>query len=169
MSTGNIDKLIAEVERLDREATPGPWRVEGASIRVNLPGGIEYQWATAAYPRDNNLIATYRTAAPALAAEVQRLRADLEEQRLVLAAEQGKPEGAPYNDPDRVRVLVNAERIRRGLSWRGLAHMLDMAPSGLTRWNQGKMLNIPAYLRVCAWLRAAMQAADAHMKESSHE
>ncbi len=86
----DIDTLIAEVLRLDGEATPGPWRPVGASIRVHLPGGIEYQWATAAHPRDNNLTAHYRTAAPILAAEVQRLRDEVRKLKLALVERIGE-------------------------------------------------------------------------------
>lgn len=73
----DIDAIIANVLGHDRGATPGPWRK-----------GV--LWHDGAYPvgpytrneqqanADAALIAYYRTAAPALAAEVERLRAEVE-------------------------------------------------------------------------------------------
>lgn len=128
-----------EVLRLDREATPGPWEVEMRCARyisdpntvVEVPGGIiarEIEHTVLEHDFDGAsenaaLIATYRTAAPALAREVIRLRAEVarfvdeqrrdlkdvehfrqlargymderDELRLTIAAEQGRPEGAP--------------------------------------------------------------------------
>lgn len=95
------------------------------------------------------------------AEEVARLRAALEEARLTLAAEQGRAEGAPFSSSPRLRAAVNAERIRQGLSWRGLAARIGVSSSGFTRWNAGHELSVPAYLKVCDWLRSAMLAADA--------
>lgn len=85
-----IAETIARVKQLDAKATPGPWvgepdggphrgRVEERSAR-----GIE----TVAYTycgaydghgaRNAELVAYYRTAAPLLAAECERLRVELE-------------------------------------------------------------------------------------------
>jgi len=69
----DIKTLITEVKAHDARATPGPWHPQRGAIRVDLPGPIEYTWAIAAYPKDVVLIAHYRTAAPILAAEVERL------------------------------------------------------------------------------------------------
>ena len=84
------------------------------------------------------------------------LARERDELRLTLAAEQGRPEGAPYDNPELVLAMVNGERIRRGLSWRELAAILGVSPSTLTRWTHGKMLSVPAYLLVCKWLNAAI-------------
>lgn len=80
---------------------------------------------------------------------------------LTIAAEQGRAEGAPFSSSPRLRAAVNAERIRQGLSWRGLAARIGVSSSGFTRWNAGHELSVPAYLKVCDWLRSAMLAADA--------
>lgn len=91
----DIDKLIEEVERLDKEATPGPWLydpekcwlpgfngakpINAAQEGVFYASGMETVCLTG--PADDHqsmsdadLIATYRTAVPLLAAEVKRLR-----------------------------------------------------------------------------------------------
>lgn len=93
-------------------------------------------------------------------AERDAARAGVEELRLTLAAEQGKFEGLPFSSPPRLRAAVNAERIRRGLSWREVAAQIGVSSSGFTRWNAGHDLSVSAYLKVCDWLRAAMIAAD---------
>jgi len=92
--------------------------------------------------------------------ELDAARAEVAELRLTLAAEQGKAEGAPFSSPPRLRAAVNAERIRRGLSWRRLAAQIGVPSSSFTRWIAGHDLSVPAYLKVCDWLRAAMIAAD---------
>lgn len=71
-----IDEMIAEVQRLDRIATPGPWETDGTEV-FDLPGEtylLEAKETNKKWLPDTELIATYRTAAPALAAEVERLR-----------------------------------------------------------------------------------------------
>ena len=57
-------------------------------------------------------------AATEIAAAANRALAEAQELRLTLAAEQGRPEGAPYDNPEMVLAMSNGERIRRGLSWR---------------------------------------------------
>ena len=87
----DIDETIAAVLRLDAEATPGPWdywfevgtrlgpsREHPVALVKRLrharcPGGVR----GAGVDADAALIAYYRTAAPALAREVQRLQAEL--------------------------------------------------------------------------------------------
>jgi len=93
----DIDTLIAEVLRLDGEATPGPWHRRDAETENGyMTSAVSPDMAeddglepcdlpiagrtvtTGISGNDAALCATYRTAAPLLAAEVQRLRADLE-------------------------------------------------------------------------------------------
>ena len=87
-----IDDTIVEVLRLDEEATPGPWdywfevgtrlgpdREHPIALvkqmrRASCPGGVR----GAGVDADAALITYYRTAAPALAREVQRLQIILE-------------------------------------------------------------------------------------------
>lgn len=109
----NIKDLIAEVRAHDARATIGPWHPQHGAIRVDLPGPVEYTWALSAYPKDVALIANYRTAAPLLADEVERLNAANEDLRLTLLAEQGKPEGAAS---DRWHVSHNLHGFKW---WRG--------------------------------------------------
>ena len=88
----NIEQTIAEVLRLDAEATQGPWdywfevgtrlgpsREHPVALVKQLhharcPGGVR----GAGVDADAALIAHYRTAAPALARELQRLRAEIQ-------------------------------------------------------------------------------------------
>ena len=85
----DLNEAVVEVLRLDAEATQGPWRWSppkgrscGAFIGVcsfgDEGGGWDMQ-TTGNPPEDIDaeLIAYYRTAAPALAREVQRLQAAL--------------------------------------------------------------------------------------------
>ena len=111
----NIKDLIAEVRAHDASANPGPWRtqicVESDLIDTHSSiKGNGYLLVDDAEHADAALIANYRTAAPLLADEVERLNAVNEEHRLTLAAEQGKPEGAAS---DRWRVSYN----RHGFEW----------------------------------------------------
>lgn len=81
----DIDTILANVEGHDKSATPGPWRK-----------GV--LWHDGAYPvgpytrnedqstADAALIAYYRTAAPALAAEVRRLQGEVDSLRTLAAA-----------------------------------------------------------------------------------
>ena len=89
----NINETIAEVLRLDAEATPAeawqPHVVSGDAAQYGQPGsGLRLNtcasWATGPNSRntmqartDADLIACYRTAAPALAREVQRLQGEV--------------------------------------------------------------------------------------------
>lgn len=104
-----IDKLIAEVERLDREATPGPWlHYKRANTKPSewpawaiseVDDEEEQRIAAEGDPADIAFIVHCRTAAPVLAAEVRRLRAkfspdamDLVGQRLVNARKSLDPD-----------------------------------------------------------------------------
>ena len=92
----DITETIAEILRLDAQATPGPWETWGGSVveadeTAYIVHGDEANDAT--------LIAYYRTAAPALAREVQRLQAEVCEARIgrdcaiVAAHESGRRAG----------------------------------------------------------------------------
>lgn len=99
----DLDRVLEEVERLDCEATPGPWDADHSW----WPGEDEDEYAAVGpvhklrkydfldldtpekragldvammgIRADESLIAHYRTAAPLLAAEVRRLRAEVEQ------------------------------------------------------------------------------------------
>jgi hypothetical protein len=91
----DINTTIAEVKRLDAEATPGEWRAEAdpgtdceACLETSSPqaalvrsyhsaGGIAVVLTDDREKANAALIAYYRTAAPLLAAEVERLRAEV--------------------------------------------------------------------------------------------
>ncbi len=149
--SGTLTPDILKALRMSRDGSAPP----PAAERLMVPS-----WAVQAM---NDLVPGSAWRLTAAGAAVVALADELDEARLALAAEQGKQEGAPDLlswSPDRIRAAVNAERIRRGISWRELARDLDIAPSGLTRWTQGKMLSAVVYLKVCGWLRTAMIAAD---------
>lgn len=199
-----IEELIAEVQRLDREAPGDTWTTEPhGSVRalyagrdrqhhglrlMNLSDGDSRAQVT------EETICYYRTACPALAAEVQRLRvdlataareylvpcpesgtpmaillsanillrrgnerlrADLEEQRLTLAAEQGRQEGAPAG--------WFAHYDRNGFQWlRGDPNEPETADIGVHLLNGEWRWTEPGHeSRPYPTARAAMQAADA--------
>jgi hypothetical protein len=91
----DIDELIAEVLRLDAEGTPGPWDSEkwidaGDTTaygvgRRDEPRPVVWSehpgWDAATCDADEELIGYYRTAAPVLAREVQRLQAEVDRLR----------------------------------------------------------------------------------------
>ena len=95
-------------------------------------------------------------------AEIERLTAELEEARITLAAEKQRRSRMPSDNPDRLLAEVNAERIRRNLSWRDLATRLDVAPSTLTRWNNGRCPSITVYLNAREWLAVMRATADTY-------
>ena len=99
---------------------------------------------------------------PVERAEIERLTVELEEARLTLAAEKQRRSRMPSDNPDRLLAEVNAERIRRNLSWRDLATRLDVAPSTLTRWNNGRCPSIAVYLNAREWLAVARAVADTY-------
>lgn len=78
------DEQLAELERLEQAATPGPWRVEydvhGRLRRRETPSG---RWEALRVDDMRHAIRA-RNALPALIAEIRRLRArvtELEESR----------------------------------------------------------------------------------------
>ena len=85
----DITETIAEVLRLDEEATPGPWEPFGGSVVEADETAYIVHGGEA---NDADLIAYYRTAAPALAREVQRLQAEVE--RLRAEIKRSRPSGA---------------------------------------------------------------------------
>ena len=75
-----INETIAEVLRLDElseDLSPAPWHVSGVDSQ-DVRDDADEATADAYCSNDAALIAYYRTAAPALAREVQRLRAEVE-------------------------------------------------------------------------------------------
>jgi uncharacterized membrane protein YidH (DUF202 family) len=78
----DIGTTIAEVKRLDAEATRKPWNAglgcvyENDGFSAGDPNAPDTRIAQA-NDKDSELIAYYRTAAPLLAAEVERLRAEV--------------------------------------------------------------------------------------------
>ena len=79
-----------------------------------------------------------------------------------MAAEKQRRSRMPSDNPNRLLAEVNAERIRRNLSWRDLATRLDVAPSTLTRWNNGRCPSIAVYLNAREWLAVMRAAADTY-------
>lgn len=88
MAERPIEEIASEVLRLDQAATPGPWEAEADAIFDRSGDGVceVRAWSSTAWRRTRvtdeanaSLIATYRTAAPELAREVQRLQAAAED------------------------------------------------------------------------------------------
>jgi outer membrane murein-binding lipoprotein Lpp len=119
----DINTTIAEVKRLDAEATPGEWLVDtanwhGLQYGVTSSMGVICPCREHAANDDKHnaaLIAYYRTAAPMLAAEVERLRAEVE--RLT-------------RDRDRLTGYV---RAARQLSRDAHTHLLEERPEETAR------------------------------------
>ena len=120
----DIESILAEVRRLDAEATKGPWFYNSYSGVFSEPVSREYDVAVEALPddapaeafdglvepccahvpvvggdtataqgaRDAALIAAYRTAAPLLADECERLRACMAKAGLAAFMREGDPE-----------------------------------------------------------------------------
>ena len=79
-----INETIAEVLRLDELSevlSPAPWHVSGVDSQ-HVRDDADEATADAYCSNDAALIAYYRTAAPALAREVQRLQAEVCEARI---------------------------------------------------------------------------------------
>lgn len=122
MTYEEIRDLIGQVLALDEEATTGPWthyrrantepREWPAWALADVEGDEEEQRITAeGEPNDIALITTYRTAAPTLARELQRLLAEHADGAWVSAADlrralEGKE--AVGNDP----LVLQVQRLR---------------------------------------------------------
>jgi hypothetical protein len=79
----DMNEIIAEVLRLDELSevlSPAPWHVSGVDSQ-HVRDDADDATADAYCSNDATLIAYYRTAAPALAREVQRLQAEIERLR----------------------------------------------------------------------------------------
>lgn len=83
----DIDKILDEVERLHAEASTGwfSWFTEVAGWTVQRPAGFVLVSSDRGGESACKLAASFRTAAPALAEEVRRLRAKLVEAACELA------------------------------------------------------------------------------------
>lgn len=95
--TDSIDTMLAKVKRLDAEATPGGWRTEpdpgyecygcgerdeqAAIVRSTSGAGLCVVLVGDRDNADAESIVYYRTAAPLLAQEVERLQAEVERYR----------------------------------------------------------------------------------------
>jgi uncharacterized protein (DUF433 family) len=143
----------------DADTCSGRPRIEGARLYLLALAGMTREQVAVGWP-DLNLTDEEWAAVTAWLASPEGLRADRDERD-----SKGMPDLLSW-PPNRVHAAVNAERIRLGLSWRDLARALDLAPSGLTRWGQGKMLSASAYLKVLGWLRTAMIAANKARKDA---
>ena len=93
MSAPVTAEELAEVERLDREATPGPWAYDEEDDVIETARGSSVAILTrAARPGlthvkpDGRAIAAYRTAAPRLARDLTAARTEAEELRHNLRA-----------------------------------------------------------------------------------
>ncbi len=78
------DAQLAEVARLDSEATPGPWTHEGGRQIYCKPGG---DYVPARTTKDALFIVAARTLLPAMAADLADLRAAV---RALIAASEGE-------------------------------------------------------------------------------
>ncbi len=77
----STNETIAEVLRLDAEATPGPWQPSAG--RVVRDGETAYL-VHGGPDTDAALVAYYRTATPLLAREVQRLQGQVETRDIII-------------------------------------------------------------------------------------
>ena len=91
--TDDSDKLAADVLDADGHASPGPWHRGkgdhwGRDVRAVDNDSRAWCGSNDGQAHDDAaLIALYRSAAPALAREVQRLRAEMERRLPVVASE----------------------------------------------------------------------------------
>lgn len=111
----SMDETIAEVLRLDAEATQGPWDAldssnpEDPAPFVAQTGMGDVITGDVFYTPDADIIAYYRTAAPALAREVQRLQAE------VGILQEIRQRGCDCNDEDACRFAMERDdAYRRG-------------------------------------------------------
>ena len=88
MSAPVTAEELAEIERLDREATPGPWAYDEEDDVIETARGSSVAILTrAARPGlthvkpDGRVIATYRETAPRLARDLAAARYDLDTER----------------------------------------------------------------------------------------
>lgn len=105
MSAPVTAEELAEIERLDREATPGPWAYDEEDDVIETARGSSVAILTRAarlglthVKPDGRVIATYREAAPRLGRELEALRAAVrvhEERRRA-----GWPTPNPWNQAD---------------------------------------------------------------------
>jgi len=88
-----MSETVTEVLRLDAQATPGPWDEDGIYMGLRHLGKHCSDWyyrdsdgnlIEVPRERDATMIAYYRTAAPALAREVQRLQGEVERLRVLV-------------------------------------------------------------------------------------
>ncbi len=78
------DELIAEIERLDQAATPGPWWYEEGTLATGDPavvGGIDFLSCCNMDDDTMELIAAYRTLAVEAAKKLREIQNERMEER----------------------------------------------------------------------------------------
>lgn len=141
----DLTTIIARVRELDAAATKGPWMAPHARVQAEQVGyvyraeGMASQVArtmsTTRGMSDAALIAEYRTAAPALADEVERLAALFQQE-----AQQWRPlTESPASWPEsgtRMAIVDAADMTRFRIATRVHApeQMADFIVNGWTHW-----------------------------------
>lgn len=157
-----MDENVRKLSEALAATTPGVWiHADRDGPYVNVVDGIRWL-GDAMTISDGKFFVEAHNRLPVVLAQIDRLTAELEEARLTLAAEKQRRSRMPSDNPDRLLAEVNAERIRRNLSWRDLATRLDVATSALTRWNNGRCPSIAVYLNAREWLAVMRAAADTY-------
>lgn len=125
MTTPDIQSLVESVLRLDKDANPAPWDFyDGWDFifseaperkiiaEVRDIGGDRYENAS----NNGNLIRAYRTAAPILATELTRLRAELaEEKRKVEVASEVIKQS--FELAALIRLIIDEKRFPQDSVW----------------------------------------------------
>lgn len=108
---------LEEVLRLDREGTAGPWRTipmdcgDYWGVEIVGPDGRPITGETRISSMDRDVVERYRTAAPALAREVARLRADNADLLATSDAYQHMHTRAVRAEAARAQLLAEQERM----------------------------------------------------------
>ena len=116
---------VEEVLHLDRDATPGPWRTvrmdcgDYWGVEIVGPNGEQVTGEMRFTSEDRDLVERYRTSAPTLAREVQRLRLEVSDLR-THHTEALTAAGAPLTD-DNGKALSDPQRV---------AYLADLADDG---------------------------------------
>jgi len=68
-----------------------------------------------------------------------------------------------------LHAALDAARIEKGLSWRGLAKELDVSPSTMSRMANGLNPDVTAFAAMTSWLRLPAEAFYRHADEPTDE